>query len=67
MAAVILMKLRKKILSVVSSMPEHSVIVATTLPENTSSIKLLQKLGFHFEKEIEVGGERLQVYSNGGG
>jgi len=54
----------KKILSVVSSKPEHSVIVATTLPANTSSIKLLQKLGFHFEKEMEAGGETLQLYSN---
>ena len=54
----------KKILSVVSSEPEHSTVVATTLPHNASSIKLLHKLGFHFEKEIEVGRERLQVYSN---
>ena len=55
----------KKILSFVSSMPEHAVVVATTLPDNTNSIKLLQNLGFHFEKEIEVGSEKLEVYSNG--
>ena len=54
----------KKILSVVGSKPEHAVIVATTLPHNSSSIKLLQKLGFKFEREMEAGKERLLVYSN---
>ena len=57
----------KKILSAVCSQPEHSTVVATTLPHNASSIKLLHKLGFHFEKEIKVGRERLQVFSNVGG
>jgi len=47
-------------------MPEHSFIIATTLPGNSSSIKLLQKLGFQFEREIEVGAESLHVYSNAG-
>jgi ribosomal-protein-alanine N-acetyltransferase len=57
----------KKILSVVSSKPEYSTVVATTLAHNASSIKLLQKLGFHFEKEMEVGRERLQIFSNAEG
>ena len=56
----------KEILSLVSSMPEHSFIMATTMPDNNNSIKLLQKLGFQFEKEIKVEDERLQVYSNAG-
>ena len=54
----------KKVLSVVGSKPEHAVIVATTLPHNSSSIKLLQKLGFKFEREMTAGKERLLVYSN---
>lgn len=37
-------------------------ILATTLPENTRSIRLLEKLGLCFEKAIEVNGETLWVY-----
>ncbi len=40
--------------------PSH--ILATTIPENVSSIKLLKKIGLVFEKEIEVDQERLHVY-----
>ncbi|MDQ6761423.1 MAG: GNAT family N-acetyltransferase [Bacteroidota bacterium] len=39
-----------------------SHILATTVPENITSIKLLQKMGLGFEKEIEVDKERLHVY-----
>jgi [ribosomal protein S5]-alanine N-acetyltransferase len=39
------------------------IIHATTLADNISSIKLLNKLGFLFTKVIEVDGESLQVYS----
>lgn len=54
----------KEILSVVSSKPEHSIVTATTMPANISSIKLLTRLGFHFDQEIEVGCEKLHLYSN---
>jgi [ribosomal protein S5]-alanine N-acetyltransferase len=54
----------KEILSVVSKKPEHAKILATTVPQNTNSIKLLTKLGFYFEKEIEIQNEKLHVYSN---
>ncbi len=37
-------------------------ILATTIPENKNSIKLLEKLGLRFEKEIETGNELLRVY-----
>lgn len=40
--------------------PAH--ILATTIPENISSIKLLKKIGLTFEKEILVEKERLYVY-----
>jgi RimJ/RimL family protein N-acetyltransferase len=39
-----------------------SHILATTVPENESSIRLLEKIGLRFEREIEVEGEKLFVY-----
>jgi [ribosomal protein S5]-alanine N-acetyltransferase len=43
---------------------EHKVshILATTVPENIRSIKLLKKIGLAFEKEIDVANETLHVY-----
>ncbi len=52
----------KEVLNQVLNQPEHSTIVATTIPENSSSIQLLKKLGFSFSKEITHGGELLHVY-----
>jgi [ribosomal protein S5]-alanine N-acetyltransferase len=40
-----------------------SHILATTIPENISSIKLLEKLGLRFEKEIEVDHQKLFLYA----
>ena len=40
--------------------PSH--ILAITVRENVNSIKLLQKIGLMFEKEIEVEKEKLHVY-----
>jgi [ribosomal protein S5]-alanine N-acetyltransferase len=40
--------------------PAH--VLATTVPGNSSSIKLLQKLGLAFMKEIEVDKEILHLY-----
>jgi len=37
-------------------------ILATTIPENERSIKLLQKIGFVFEKEMNVDNTMLHVY-----
>ena len=39
-----------------------SHILATTVPENIRSIKLLKKIGLCFNKEIEVSKEKLHVY-----
>jgi ribosomal-protein-alanine N-acetyltransferase len=52
----------KEVLSIVSK--KHSKVLATTVPQNTNSIRLLTKLGLHFEKEIETENERLHIYSN---
>lgn len=37
-------------------------ILAETLPENISSIKLLRKLGLRFEKEMEIENQTLHIY-----
>lgn len=43
---------------------KYSKILATTIPTNTKSIRLLEKLGFSFQEEIEQENEKLLVYSN---
>jgi ribosomal-protein-alanine N-acetyltransferase len=43
---------------------EFDPILATTIPSNEKSIGLLRKLGFRFEKEIEMDGHPLHVYTN---
>jgi RimJ/RimL family protein N-acetyltransferase len=52
----------REVLSVLIQQPEHSIILATTLPGNVRSIRLLTKIGFQFEREIESHSERLNVY-----
>lgn len=53
----------QKVLSVVSKNAEYSPILATTVPQNVRSIKLLRKLGLHFKNEVEVQNEKLHVYT----
>jgi [ribosomal protein S5]-alanine N-acetyltransferase len=55
----------KEVLGIVRQQPEYDIVLATTIPGNVSSIKLLEKLGMYFEKEIHVGEDRLQVYTTG--
>jgi [ribosomal protein S5]-alanine N-acetyltransferase len=43
--------------------PLHHTILATTRIDNFRSVKLLEKLGFHFEKEMENDNKRLLLYS----
>ena len=54
----------KAVLAMVSSLPGYYPVLATTMPQNVHSIKLLNKLGFHFESTIKVNHEELYVYSN---
>jgi ribosomal-protein-alanine N-acetyltransferase len=54
----------KGVLAIVGKEPRFRKIVATTLPTNVSSIKLLKKLGLRFENEIQVGAERVHLYIN---
>jgi len=37
-------------------------ILATTVPENKNSIRLLEKLGLHFEREIKSNKEKSYIY-----
>lgn len=53
----------KEVLLMVSNNAFYPVL-ATTIPQNIHSIKLLKKLGLHFEKEINVENEVLHVYTN---
>lgn len=41
----------------------HATVVATTLPDNTNSIKLLEKLGLRFDKKMKVEKELLSLYT----
>ncbi len=43
--------------------PDHRIILATTMTDNTNSIHLLEKLGFQFNQEIENEGVKLLLYS----
>lgn len=42
--------------------PQFEVLLATTLPNNLHSIKLLKRLRFSFVKEITVTDEKLNLY-----
>lgn len=42
--------------------PEKCVLLATTMAENKSSIKLLERLGFRMRDTIVAGGESLLLY-----
>lgn len=50
------------VLNDVASDSIASTILAVTIPENIDSIRLLEKLGLHFDKEIELDDEKLRIY-----
>ncbi|MVN20747.1 GNAT family N-acetyltransferase [Mucilaginibacter arboris] len=54
----------KEILSIVCSANACDPVLATTIPGNVNSIKLLNKLGFHFQKKLEIANQTLHIYSN---
>jgi RimJ/RimL family protein N-acetyltransferase len=53
-----------EILSYVKKEQGYNPVIATTLPHNLRSIKLLTRLGMHFEREIMVENEKLLVYTS---
>jgi ribosomal-protein-alanine N-acetyltransferase len=52
-----------QVLSVVRQQPEHAVVQATTVVDNSRSRQLLAKLGLHLERELEVEQQCLLVYT----
>jgi len=54
----------KAVLKMISRLPDFKIILATTLSSNKSSIKLLTKLGFRFEKENETENQKMHIYTN---
>jgi RimJ/RimL family protein N-acetyltransferase len=53
----------KAVLADVMQKQPFEKILATTIPENVSSINLLQKLGLQFQEEIVPDGTKLQVFA----
>ena len=53
------------VLAAVTADPQHSTVLATTLPDNTRSIRLLEKLGFHYRHDIQVNGQTIMVFAYG--
>ncbi len=53
----------KGVLDAIRQHPAHKQLLATTVPENTHSIRLLTKLGFGFDKEIRVNDGRLLLFT----
>jgi len=53
------------VLDMVRGHPEYHPVLATILPHNVNSVRLLGKLGLRFEREIEVGEDVLHIYTNG--
>lgn len=54
----------RAVLAMVSNLPGYYPVLATTVPQNIHSIKLLNKLELHFERTIKINHEELYVYSN---
>jgi ribosomal-protein-alanine N-acetyltransferase len=54
----------KAVLKMVSRLPAFKIVLATTLFSNKSSIKLLTKLGFRYEKENETENQKMHIYTN---
>jgi ribosomal-protein-alanine N-acetyltransferase len=52
----------KKVIEELSKETYYSVLLAITIKNNTSSIKLLERTGFKFEKIIKVENDELAVY-----
>jgi RimJ/RimL family protein N-acetyltransferase len=42
---------------------QYPILLATTLPANTASVKLLSKLGFSWQQQIIVGADALAIYT----
>lgn len=52
----------KYVLAALKKEKKHPILYGTTLPDNKNSIQLLMRLGFAFEKSIEVEEAFLNLY-----
>jgi ribosomal-protein-alanine N-acetyltransferase len=50
------------VLHVLAKDARYDTLLATVLPENATSIRLLQHLGFAYDRELQSGLEKLHVY-----
>ena len=50
------------VINELSKITIHSVLMAITIQSNSSSIKMLERLGFRFDKIISVDGDELASY-----
>lgn len=53
----------KAVLDAAMSDPAHTNVLATTLPNNTGSIRLLEKLGLRLDQTMRMEQEELLVYA----
>lgn len=56
----------KAVLNRLKKDPGHAIILASTLPANKKSIGLLIKLGFRFDRTLQVDQETLNIYIHDG-
>lgn len=54
----------KAVLDTVTRQPRYHTVLATTMPSNTKSIRLLEHLGFRLQMELEPDGGTLLVFAN---
>ena len=52
----------KAVIEALSKMSFHNILLAITISDNHSSIKLLERTGFKFQRMIDVDKEKLAVY-----
>ena len=52
----------KAVIDELSKMSFHSILQAITIKDNHSSIKLLERTGFKFERMIKIENDELAVY-----
>jgi RimJ/RimL family protein N-acetyltransferase len=53
----------KAVLDMVRDQPEYQPVLATILPHNVNSVRLLEKLGLRFERIMQVNEDTLHIYT----
>lgn len=50
------------VMQILKRYPEHTTLLATSMPSNKNSLRLLTKLGFRFDHELRFEKETMYVY-----